>query len=121
MKVCDSYIFAFLLVHGCVSSDLLISSIVPILKGKNVNCFESANYRGIALSSVFDKILDLIILNRYADILITSEGQFGFKKGHSTSMCTMVLQETVDYYTSSSGTVYCTLLDATKASDRTHY
>jgi len=36
-------------------------------------------------------------------------------------MCTMVLKETADYYTSSSGTVYCTLLDATNAFDRIHY
>jgi len=52
-----SLLFSGMLVHGCVSPDLLISSIVPILKGKNVNRFESGNYRGIALISVFGKIL----------------------------------------------------------------
>ena len=36
-------------------------------------------------------------------------------------MCTMVMKETIDYYTASNGTVYCSLLDATKAFDRIHY
>jgi len=33
----------------------------------------------------------------------------------------MVMKETIDYYTASNGTVYCSLLDATKAFDRIHY
>ena len=36
-------------------------------------------------------------------------------------MCTMLLKETIDYYTSNNVTVFCTLLDATKAFDRTKY
>jgi len=98
-----------------------ISSIVPIPKGKNTNCTESANYRGIALDSIFGKIFDRIILNKYADKLITSQLQFSFKKNHSTSMCTMVLKETISYYTANKGHVFCTLLDATKAFDRVQY
>jgi len=116
-----SMLFSSMLVHGVVTSDLLVSSIIPIPKGGNVNRADSNNYRGIALSSIYGKILDRIILNRYADILVTSEHQFGFKKGHSTSMCTMILKETVDYYTFNRGTVFCTLLDATKAFDRIKY
>jgi len=75
----------------------------------------------IALSSVFGKVLDLIILNRYADILITSDLQFCFKANTSTNMCTMVLKEAIDYYTSNGSSVFCTLLDATKAFDRVDY
>jgi len=70
---------------------------------------------------VFGKIFDRIILDRYADVLITSDSQFGFEKGRSTAMCTMVMKETIDYYTASNGTVYCSLLDANKAFDRIHY
>ena len=33
-------------------------------------------------------------------------------------MCTMVLKETLAYYTVDGGTAFCTLLDATKAFDR---
>ena len=110
-----------MLVHGVVSADFLVSSIIPIPKGKNSTGVDSNNYRAIALSSIFGKIFDRIILNRYSNILITSERQFGFKKGHSTFMCTMVLKETIDYYTSNNETVFCTLLNATKAFDRIKY
>ena len=36
-------------------------------------------------------------------------------------MCTMVLQETVNYDTANEGHVFCTFLDATKAFDRVKY
>jgi len=36
-------------------------------------------------------------------------------------MCTIVLKEAIDYYTSNSSSVFCTLLDATKPFDRVDY
>ena len=51
----------------------------------------------------------------------TTEQQFGFKRRHSTDMCTMVLKETLSYYTVDGGFAFCTLLDATKAFDRVNY
>ena len=47
--------------------------------------------------------------------------QFGFKPAHSTSMCTFVLKETLSYYTQNDSSVYCVLLDASKAFDRISY
>ena len=116
-----SMCFSAMIVYGIVSEDLLVSCVVPIPKGKNVNSTNSENYRGIALSSILGKCLDRIILNRYADKLMTSPYQFGFKRHHSTTMCTMVLKETIHYYTTNKGRVFCTLLDATKAFDRVKY
>ena len=43
-------------------------------------------------------MIDNIILNRYHQFLVSSDLQFGFKRGHSTQMCTMVLKETISYY-----------------------
>jgi len=57
----------------------------------------------------------------YESFLTTSSLQFGFKRGHSPSMCTMILKETIDYYRLNSNDVYCTMLDATKAFDRVEY
>ena len=65
------------------------------------------------MCSVFAKLFDLILL--------TSDLQFGFKKKHSTSMCTMALKETLAYYSGDGGTAFCTSLDATKALDRVDY
>ena len=110
-----------LIVHGCVTDDLSVSTVLPIPKGKNLNYSDSANYRGIALSSIFGKIFDAYILTKYDELLAASNLQFGFKSGYSTSMCTMILKETLEHYRRNGTTVYCTMLDATKAFDRVEY
>ena len=53
--------------------------------------------------------------------IMTSHLQFGFKKGHSTTMCSLVVKETIEYYNAHRSTVNCTMLDATKAFDRVQY
>ena len=81
----------------------------------------SANYRGISLSTSLSKILDIVILERYKSTLCTSDLQFAFKVGHSTSMCTFVLREVVNYFVQRNTPVYCCLLDASKAFDRLRF
>jgi len=56
-----------------------------------------------------------------SSLLTTSDLRFGFKIGHSTSMCNMILKETIDYYRMNGNGVYCTMLDATKAFARVEY
>ena len=97
---------------------MVISTVIPIPKGINANITNADYYRGIALSAILGKLLDLIVLVRYGDLLCSSDLQFGFKRERSTSMCSLVLKETIEYYVHNSSTVYCTLLDATKAFDR---
>lgn len=116
-----SLLFTSLLVHGHVPEVMSISTVIPIPKGKNVNITESVNYRGIALSSIFSKLFDMVILHRYCDLLCSCNLQFGFKRNRSTDMCTMLLKETVSYYVNNDSPVYCTFLDATKAFDRVDY
>ena len=116
-----SMLLTALTVHGSITDDLSTSTILPIPMGKSLNYSDSTNYRGIALSSILGKIFDAYVLNRYDSLLASSNLQFGFKAGHSTSMCTMILKETLEYYRGNNGTVYCTMLDATKAFDRVEY
>jgi len=99
-----SFLFSAMLVH------VLLSLFHP--KGKNNSGTDSVNYRGIALSSMFCYIFDLMFLTKFSDCLLTSTLQFGFKPKHSRSMCSMVLD---------GGSAFCTLLDATKAFDRVNY
>jgi len=75
----------------------------------------------ILLSSIFVKLFENIIMYKYADKLHTSELQFGFKNNSSTHVCTMVLKETLSYYTTHNSHVFCTFLDASKAFDRVNY
>jgi hypothetical protein len=108
-------------VHGSVPDDCLMGTLIAIPKGNNVNVTASENYRGITLSSVFERILNSIILCRYASLLATSDLQFGFKRKRSTAMCTMVVKEVTSYYMNHDSSVFCTFLDASKAFDKVHY
>ena len=107
--------------HGSVPNDFLSCTAVPIPKGRNVNLTDSANYRGISLSSVLGKVFDLIVLCRYSEYLESCELQFGFKPKRSTAMCSMILKEAISYYSHNNNSVYCVFLDATKAFDRVNY
>ena len=107
--------------HGCITDDLSVSTVLSIPKGKNLNYSDSANYRGRALSSICGKLFDSYVLTRYDSLLAASSLQFGFKAGFSTSMCSMILKETLEHYRRNGSTVYCTMLDATKAFDRVEY
>jgi len=66
-------------VHGCVPEIMSLSTVIPIPKGKHANLTKSVSYRGIALSPIFGKILDLVLLFRYSEGLMSCDLQFGFK------------------------------------------
>jgi len=77
----------------------------------------SDSYRGITLSWVFGRLIDLFILHRYSDVLGTCDLQFGFKAKRSTAMCSMVSKEAISYYVNHGSSVFSVFLDATKAFD----
>ena len=114
-------LFNALVVHGMMPNDMLKSVMLPIVKNKRVQSNCSDNFRAVCLQSVLCKVLDLVILNKQKNVLITSELQFGFKAKHSTALATSVLLQTVDYYIDNGGRVYGLALDATKAFDRVEY
>jgi hypothetical protein len=116
-----SSLFTCMVRHGYVPDCLSLATIIPIVKNKKGSKSNSSNYRGIALASCIGKILDWIILQKYTDLLCTNDLQFGFKKGMSTNMCSMVLKETIAYYNSGHSDVFAVFLDATKAFDRVNY
>ena len=111
-------LFAGLLTHGSVIDDFRACSIVPIPKAKNINLTDSENYRGIALSSVFGRIFDLIVLHRYSEELVSCDLQFGFKKNRSTSMCSMIAKEVISHYVNSNSNVHCVFLDSSKTNNK---
>ena len=100
---------------------MILSTVIPIPKSKNCSQMDSSNYCGIDLSSIYGKLFDLVSLSRYRDCFMSSDLQFDFISKLSTAMCTMILKEDVSYYINYGSSVYCTLLDATKAFDRVDY
>jgi hypothetical protein len=96
-----------IIMHGSTPDDLLLSTTIPIPKGRNSNLTCADNYRGITLGSIFGRVFDSIVLLRYEDHLSACDLQFGFKHHRSTNMCTMLLKEVVSYYTNNDSSLYC--------------
>ena len=88
-----SLLFTGMLRHGYIPNAMLISTMVPIPKNQKKSLNSSENYRAISLSSILGKLVDLIILNKNSNVFNTSDHQFGFKKDHSTTMCTFAVSE----------------------------
>ena len=114
-------LFNSMLIHGVSPCNLLISTLVPIPKNKNKSLNDSDNYRAIALGSIVGKVIDSVILEKHRHILLSDDLQYGFKAGHSTTQCSFVLEEVVDYYVRNKSPVFVVLLDASRAFDRIQY
>ena len=110
-----------MIIHGNYAQELLLSTLSSLPKNSLGDLCDSDNYRGIALTSRLNKVIDWVILLKYRDQLHTSHMHFAYKKNHSTSMCTMAMKEVVKYYSLRRGQVYCCLLDASKAFDRVRF
>ena len=104
--------------HGYVPTEWKSGTIFPLLKAATLDKTAIASYRPITLSSLFGKVFDLIVLNRYFDAFYSSDLQFGFKRLHSTNHCTFVAKEVISYYINSCSDVYACALDMQKAFDR---
>ena len=65
------------LIHGHVSAVLLLATLLPLIKDKLWDHCSSANYRSIAVSSLFLKVFDWIVLLLYVCHLQLDEIQFG--------------------------------------------
>ena len=121
MKIHISLLINSMFYHGFTPDKLLESVITSIPKNTRGNLCTDENYRGIALCSALCKVIDLVIIEKYAAQLMSSELQFSFKPEHSTNMCTSILKEVCSYYQARNTDVYICLLDASKAFDRVHY
>ena len=85
-----------MLTHGIAPEELLLGTMIPLIKdsrGKK-NC--SDNYRALTIGTGLSKLLDIVIRNKQTDALKTSDLQFGFKEKSSTSMYTFAVVETIE-------------------------
>ena len=75
-----SILFTIILRHCFSPNSMILGTMMPIPKVKNKSLCSASNYMAIALSSIFSKILDWIILLEEEHSLCYSELQFSFKK-----------------------------------------
>ena len=106
------------LIHGILPDSLMSVVLVPIIKDKSDKINSKDNYRPIAIASTMSKLLEILLLERLSNFMLTSSHQFGFKAKHSTDACIYILKEAVDFYAAQQSSVYLCFLDATKAFDR---
>ena len=79
-----------------IPREMCESNIIPIPKDKRKSLSDLNNYRSIAIGSLLLKMLEKMLINGNSHIFETSHYQFGFKKDHSTMLCTNALREIIE-------------------------
>ena len=110
-------LFKMYLIHGHISSIIMVSTVIPLIKDKHGDISSSNSYRSIALSSLILKIFDWIILLLHGAKLGTDELQFGYQQKTSTDMCTWLAIETIDYFLRNGSEVFVGVMDMVEAFD----
>ena len=113
-----SDILTAMLKHGTASKLINKSVIKPIPKDKRKSLSDSNNYRAISKNTIISKIIDYAIIQLIDDKMMTSMYQFAYKEGFSTSLCSFLVAETIQYYKTNGSNVFMLSLDASKAFDR---
>ena len=117
-----SLLFTFCVKHCYLPATFMDSVILPQVKNKCGDLTDVDNYRAIALSNAETKIFETIILRHINDVDDNTDMyQFGFKKEHSTGMCTSVAKRTIDYYLKRGSYVFACFVDFQKAFNRVNY
>lgn len=121
LHVMLAFLFSIMIRHGFTCDVLNVVPIIPIPKDMRKSLNNSDNYRAIAPNSSLAKILDYIIIQQFPEILNTEVQQFAYKAGFSTTLCTFMVLETLQYYKNNNSDVYVSLLDCSKAFDMVNY
>ena len=112
-----SFLFTIMIRHGFSNDIFNTVTFNPIIKNARKSKNDSNNYRAVALNSLFSKLLDYVVLEIFENELTSSHFQFAYKSAFSTSLCTFITKETIEYYLNNGSNVYATFLDCTKAFD----
>ena len=105
------------LVHGTVTTSLLACAFLPLLKNALKDPSDTGNYRAIAGSSLLLKLFDKVALLLWGNLLSSDTLQFGYKVGTSTTQCSWLVTEVVNYFLERGTNPIITLLDCSKAFD----
>ena len=116
-----SILFNLFLMYGYVPDAFCRATIIPLVKCKSGDLSDVNNYRAIALSNSVTKILESLLYSLIESYDAADEYQFGFKKNHSTALCTHVFKETVNYYRQNGSHVFACFIDFNKAFDNVDY
>ena len=106
---------------GEVPSAFGLGLVTPIPKFKgNKKSVCPDDFRGITINVMESKIFEHSIIS-YFDNLITSDRQFGFKKGLDCSHAIHLVRNTINYFNSRGNTVNLGFIDVKKAFDKASF
>src|SRR5664279_3432502 len=124
MYVVLAKLFNFMAVNGIVPDDFGRSYTVLLPKNMNnviCKCLNVDDFRGITISLVLSKVFEHCILDRYNGYFVTSDNQFGFKKGLGCSHAMYSVKCVVNHYTRLGSTINLCALDLKKAFDKMNH
>ena len=114
-----TYIFNLSLQKGVFPDQLKVTLVTPLYKSGDSQLF--SNYRPVSLLPQFSKILEKIVNNRLKLYIehksILSKCQYGFRRGHSTSLALLELVEKISTATDNSMFTIGVFVDLKKAFD----
>jgi len=67
------------------------------------------------------KLFEMLLLDSLSSSSDYDQYQFGFKRGHSTGLCTAMFKHTVDYYRGHGSHVFVCFIDFSKAFENVNY
>ena len=94
------------LTYGHLPVSCLKTVISPVIKNTNADVSDVNNYRPIAVSTIFSKLFEHVILQFISSHSQTSDNQFGFKAKHGTDLCAFVLKQSIASYVNQNTPVY---------------
>ena len=113
-----STLFKCFIIHGHCSVVLLLATRLPLVRNKLGDHCSSKNYRSIAISSLFLKIFDWVILLLFGHCLQLDDLQFGYQEDISGTMCSWLALETINHFITNGSEVFTCTMDMTKAFDK---
>ena len=111
-----SLFFTFCVRHHFLPASFMELVITPVIKNKGGDLTDINNYRAIAISNADTKILEKLLLLFMTSLADCDNYQFGFKAGHSTTLCAGVFRHAVDYFVTRGSHVLYHLLISPKLS-----
>ena len=114
-------IFNRIIILEQIPTSLNEGLIIPVHKGKGKDPFQPGSYRGITLSSVISKLLEIILLRRLSPLLeeagVPDFAQTAYQKGLSCADAIFAMQETLLTHVRDGGKPFLCLYDIEKAFD----
>ena len=76
LSVIITMFFNAMLMHMHITGSVMETVIVPVVKDKKSSITSSNNYQPVAVTTIFSKLLEILILKRCSSCLETSHNQF---------------------------------------------